>query len=82
LSPLLQIESSVCHGKPVFRETRILVSTILAALGGGDSIEVILEDYPGLTRGHLAAALEFGSRLSESRHSPVPASLTSRAWPT
>jgi uncharacterized protein (DUF433 family) len=82
LSPLLQIEPSVCHGKPVFRETRILVLTILGALGGGDSIEVILENYPGLNRGHLAAALEFASQLSESRHSPVSASLTSRAWLT
>jgi uncharacterized protein (DUF433 family) len=43
----------------VIRSTRVLVSTILGALGGGDSIEAVLEDYPNITRQDVAAALEF-----------------------
>ena len=46
----LKIDPNVCHGKPVVRGTRVLVSSILGALGAGDSIEDILEDYPNITK--------------------------------
>ena len=59
------IEPSVCHGKPVIRGTRVLVSTVLGALSGGDSIETVLEDYPTITREDVAAALEFAKDLSD-----------------
>ena len=38
----IQIDPLVCQGKPVIRETRVLVSTILGALSGGDSFEMML----------------------------------------
>jgi len=34
----VSIDPRVCHGKPVIRGTRVLVSTLLGALAGGDSI--------------------------------------------
>jgi uncharacterized protein (DUF433 family) len=43
----------------VIRGTRVLASTILGALYGGDSIEVLLEDDPNITRQEVEAALEF-----------------------
>jgi uncharacterized protein (DUF433 family) len=46
----IQIHPEICHGKPVIRGTRVLVSVILGALAAGDSQEMILEDYPGLTK--------------------------------
>ncbi len=58
------IDPNVCHGKPVIKGTRILVSTIIGAMAGGDSLETILEDYPGLTNEDIAAALEFAGRAS------------------
>jgi len=54
----------VCHGKPVFRGTRILVSTVLGALSAGDSRAEVIEDYPGVTDEDLDAALNFASELS------------------
>ena len=54
----IQIEPRICHGKPVIRGTRVLVSTILGALSGGDSMEVVLEDYPGISKEDVAAALK------------------------
>ena len=65
MNPRLQIDPNICHGKPVIRGTRVLVSTILGALSGGDSVEIVLEDYPNITRQDVAAALEFASRLSD-----------------
>jgi len=59
----LQIDPAVCHGKPVIRGTRVLVSTILGALSAGDPVERILEDYPNITREDVDAALEFASRF-------------------
>jgi uncharacterized protein (DUF433 family) len=60
----IQILPNVCHGKPVFRGTRVLVATVLGALGGGDSFERILEDYPALTRDDIEAALEFAAEAA------------------
>lgn len=40
----IQIDPGVCHGKPVIRHTRVLVSNILGALGAGDTLEQVLED--------------------------------------
>ncbi|MCB0014278.1 MAG: DUF433 domain-containing protein [Anaerolineales bacterium] len=61
---LIEIKPGVCHGRPVFTGTRVLVGTILGVLAGGDSIEMILEDYPSLTREHIRVALVFASDLS------------------
>lgn len=60
----IQIHPEICHGKPVIRGTRVLVSVILGALAAGDSQEMIVEDYPGLTKADLAAALEFASQMT------------------
>lgn len=65
MSPRIVIEPSICHGKPVIKGTRILVSTLLGALAGGNSIETLLEDYPPVTREDIAAALEFAKELSD-----------------
>jgi len=59
------IDPAVCHGKPVIRGSRVLVSTLLGALAGGDSVETILADYPSISREDIAAALEFASDLSD-----------------
>ena len=60
----IQIDPNICHGKPVIRGTRVLVSTILGALGAGDSPEQVLEDYPNITLEDLRAALTFAGYLS------------------
>lgn len=73
MNPRLEINPAICHGKPVFRGTRVLVSTILGALGGGDTIETVLEDYPNITRQDVEAALEFASQLSDYQASAYEA---------
>ncbi len=66
----IEINPAVCHGKPVFNGTRVLVSTILGALGGGDSVEIVLEDYPNITRADIEAALEFASQVIDRQFAP------------
>jgi len=60
----IQIDPNICHGNPVIRGTRVLVSQIVGALAGGDTMEDILKDYPRLTREDIYAALAFASELA------------------
>ena len=66
----IELNPMVCHGKPVIKGTRVMVSTILGALSGGDSVEMILEDYPNIEREDIAAALAFASELSQFEDIP------------
>jgi len=54
----ISMDPAVCHGKPVIEGTRVLVSTILGALAGGDSREEVERDY-AITAEQIAAALAF-----------------------
>ena len=69
----ISITPTVCHGKPVIKGTRVLVSTVLGALAGGDSIEMLLEDYPNITQEDILAALEFASQLTDFQESAYEA---------
>jgi len=60
----ISIDPQVCHGKPTIKGTRVMVSTILGALGGGDSVENVLQDYPNVTSEDIGAALEFAAELT------------------
>lgn len=60
----------ICHGKPVIKGTRVMVSTILGALAAGDTMEMMLEDYPNIDREDIAAALAFASELSQFEDIP------------
>jgi uncharacterized protein (DUF433 family) len=53
----ISVDPRICHGKPVIRGTRVLVSTLLGALAGGDSMEQIQGDYQ-VAKDDIAAALE------------------------
>ena len=66
----VSIDPNICHGKPVIKGTRILVSNILGALASGDTIDNILEDYPKINREDILAALSFGSFLSNYESFP------------
>lgn len=69
----IQIDPTICHGKPVIRGTRVMVATLLGALGAGDSIEAVLEDYPNLTETDLRAAMAFGGALASFEEMPYEA---------
>ena len=51
------IVPDICNGRPIVRGTRISVQTNLEFLGAGDSIEEILDAYPGLTEEDILAVL-------------------------
>lgn len=60
----ITIDPAICHGKPVIKGTRILVSIILSALAAGETVDEVISEYPSLTNDDIRAALAFGSELS------------------
>ena len=54
----ISISPDICNGRPVITGTRITVQTILEFLGAGDSIEDVLEEYPGLTIEDIYACIQ------------------------
>jgi len=55
----ITINSDICHGKPVIRNLRYPVESMLEYLAGGDAIEDVLAEFPDLEREDLLACLEF-----------------------
>ena len=68
----ISIDPSVCHGKPVIEGTRVLVSTVLGALAGGDSRADVAEDYE-ITVDQISAALQFASDMADMQVSAYDA---------
>lgn len=52
------MDPEICHGQLTFKETRVPVSTVLALLGKGYSIEQMLKSYPEISRPAIEAALK------------------------
>jgi uncharacterized protein (DUF433 family) len=57
-------DPSICHGQPIVRGLRYTGEMLLELRASGMSIEEVLDDYPGLERDDLLAAVEFGARKS------------------
>lgn len=58
---LIESKPDVMMGKPVISGTRITVEQILEELGANESIDVILQEHPQLTREAVLAAVRFGA---------------------
>lgn len=69
----------ICHGKPTFRGTRILVADVLDQVAGGLAWETIIEEWHGsITREAIAEAVQLAGRalldhVDEYVLEPVPA---------
>ena len=65
-------DNRICAGEPVFKGTRVTLSTVLASLASGDSAEAILADFPSLAPEDVKAAIAFAAASAEE-DLPVPA---------
>ena len=52
---------SIMLGKPVVRDTRITVETVLRKLAEGMSSEELLDSYPGLQKEDISACLQYSA---------------------
>ena len=80
----ITISPDICHGKPVIRNLRYPVESMLEYLAGGDTIEDLLAEFPDLEREDLLACLEFavaGSTPSAVGSSGCLSSMRKRCIP-
>ena len=74
------IDPNICHGKPVVKGTRVLVSNILGALASGQTYEQIIEDYAHISKDDILASLSFGSNLSNFESYPYDVKVSLRSF--
>jgi uncharacterized protein (DUF433 family) len=56
-------DPDICHGKPTFRGTRIMVWQVLEQVGNGMSWEAIIQEWRGsITKEAIAEAVRLASR--------------------
>ena len=67
ISDYIVADTVICHGKPTFKGTRIMVWQVLEMLEGGLTPEGIIGDFPALTKGHIKAALHYAADLTRGR---------------
>jgi|AntDeeMinimDraft_6_1070357.scaffolds.fasta_scaffold17902_2 uncharacterized protein (DUF433 family) len=65
----ITVDSAICNGKPIIRDKRITVQTILEFLAAGDSEEEILKQYPSLDPEDITAVLAFAAKIMEHNFS-------------
>ena len=57
----IEYDVNIMGGKACIKGTRVTVGMILAQLGGGKSVDELLDDFPYLSREDIYAALEYGA---------------------
>ena len=63
------IDDEICHGKPTFKNTRILVSDVIELLAASVSIDEIIRDYyPSLTEDMVKEALDWAAKIIRGEH--------------
>ena len=66
LAECVEKDPSRLGGEPVFRGTRVPVKSLFDHLRAGDSLEIFLDDFPGVTREQVRTVLDVaGSHLLE-----------------
>ncbi|ODS37440.1 MAG: hypothetical protein A7316_01785 [Candidatus Altiarchaeales archaeon WOR_SM1_86-2] len=72
INDYIVVDSEICHGKPTFKGTRVMVYIVLEMLEAGATIKEIIEAYPSLTEKHIRAALDFAASLTEKSFELIP----------
>lgn len=61
-------DPEICHGKPTFRGTRIMVWQVLEMVAEGESWDEIVKEWPNsFPREAIAEALDLASRAFRNR---------------
>ncbi|SEK54406.1 DUF433 domain-containing protein [Parapedobacter koreensis] len=61
----IYIDPEICGGKPIIRDKRITVQTVMEFLSAGESSEEILKHYPSLEPEDIMACLRYATALME-----------------
>lgn len=68
----ISINPQICFGKPCIRGHCISVALILDLLSAGETIETILEEYPGIEKEDILACLAYGAEMARDYVVDIP----------
>ena len=69
INKYITIDPQICHGKPCFKNTRIMIYLVLEMLASGESPEDIIKNaYPQLTPKHIEAVLKYAALMAQEGH--------------
>ena len=68
INDFIVADPEVCHGKPTFKGTRVMVWQVLEMLSEGESIKVVLKSFPSLKKEYVMAALDYASSLTKENY--------------
>ena len=63
---VINIDSEILGGTPVFSGTRVPIKNLFDYLETGDSIEIFLEDFEGVSKAQVIKVLEMSQQLIET----------------
>ena len=63
---VINIDPDILGGTPVFFGTRVPIKNLFDYLVTGDSIEVFLEDFEGVSKDQVVKILEMSQKLIET----------------
>ena len=63
---IINIDSEILGGTPVFYGTRVPIKNLFDYLETGETIELFLEDFEGVTRNQVIKLLDMSQRLIEN----------------
>ena len=66
MSKIINIDSQILGGTPVFNGTRVPIKNLFDYLETGETIEEFLNDFDGVTKEQVIWVLEFSQRLVKS----------------
>ncbi len=69
--PNIVVSQEICSGKPRLKGTRIPVSSVLAYLAGGMSVDEFLKEFYWVQREAVLEALAFSAQTMNDRHIPL-----------
>lgn len=64
-------DPQICHGKPTFKGTRVMVWQVLEMLSAGEKEKDILGAFPSLNPKHIKAALDYASSLTKEGYAII-----------
>ena len=63
---VINIDKDILGGTPVFYRTRVPIKNLFDYLETGESIEVFLEDFEGVSKNQVVRLLEMSQKLIET----------------
>ena len=64
-------DTEICHGKPTFNGTRVMIWQVLEMLEAGMPTKEILKAFPSLTEKHIKAALHYAADLTRGKENVI-----------